>query len=129
LPTDPKLAKGLFVRPVLLVDVPHDSPICTNEIFGPVAAIMRWKDFDEVLHRANDTNFGLSASVWTNDLKMALQAVKQLEAGIVQVNQNYVVQPNLPFGGWKESGLGREGALEDMLEHFTKKKTISINMK
>jgi aldehyde dehydrogenase (NAD+) len=84
LPTDPKLAKGLFVRPVLLVDVPHDSPICTNEIFGPVAAIMRWKDFDEVLHRANDTNFGLSASVWTNDLKMALQAVKQLEAGIVQ---------------------------------------------
>jgi acyl-CoA reductase-like NAD-dependent aldehyde dehydrogenase len=81
-----------------------------------------------VIEEANDSEFGLSASVWTNNYKQALQAVNRLEAGIVQVNQNAVVQPNLPVGGWKSSGIGREASLEDMLHGFTKIKTVSLNM-
>ncbi|MCA9539860.1 MAG: aldehyde dehydrogenase family protein, partial [Myxococcales bacterium] len=77
---------------------------------------------------ANDTVYGLAASVWTNDMKAALQAVHRLEAGFVQVNQNVVVQPTLPYGGFKQSGLGKEASLDAMLEHFTRRKTIILNM-
>ena len=69
-----------------------------------------------------------AASVWTNNLQRAMDAVNRLEAGFVQVNQNLVVQPNLSYGGVKASGLGKEASLESMLEHFTHKKTIMINM-
>ncbi len=101
LPTDPRLSKGLFVRPVLFTNIDHQSPVVQEEIFGPVTAVMKWSDPEAMLNMANSTPFGLSASVWTNDMKFALQATKRLEAGIVQVNQNLVVQPNLPFGGFK----------------------------
>jgi acyl-CoA reductase-like NAD-dependent aldehyde dehydrogenase len=114
--------------------------------------VRQFNDFDAVLDEANSTEYGLSASVWTNDLQKALHATRKLEAGtrlaivaadvrrcrlmtslgwgsegVVQVNQNAVVQPNLPVGGWKVSGLGREGSLETMLEHFTHSKTVAIN--
>jgi acyl-CoA reductase-like NAD-dependent aldehyde dehydrogenase len=127
LPKESHLSKDLFVRPVLFTGISNSSSVAREEIFGPVACIIKWSDWDTVLREANDSNFGLSASVWTNDLRKALQAVKYLEAGIVQVNQNAVVQPNLPVGGLKSSGIGKEASLEAMLEHFTHKKTVSIN--
>lgn len=128
MPTDPKLAQGLFVQPRLFTGVTNDDRICREEIFGPVCAVLKWSDYDAVIDAANDSEYGLAATVWTRDLKTALDATRRLEAGFVQVNQNLVVQPNLSYGGVKSSGLGKEASLESMLEHFTHKKTIILNM-
>eukprot|EP01089_Gocevia_fonbrunei_P000725 TRINITY_DN1070_c0_g1_i3.p1 TRINITY_DN1070_c0_g1~~TRINITY_DN1070_c0_g1_i3.p1 ORF type:complete len:498 (-),score=123.48 TRINITY_DN1070_c0_g1_i3:13-1506(-) len=128
LPSKPELENGLFVQPVIFSNIGRDARVAKEEIFGPVACVFEWDNFDEVVAVANDTEFGLSASVWTTNLQTAMQAVQRLDAGIVQVNQNAVVQPNLPVGGFKQSGLGKEGSLEAMLESFTKEKTVSINM-
>lgn len=128
LPTDPELSDGLFVRPVIFTNVDPDARVAREEIFGPVACVFKFKTFEEALELANDSDFGLAATVWTTDLKTALVATKRLEAGFVQVNQNLVVQPNLSYGGIKLSGLGKEASLESMLEHFTYKKTVILNM-
>jgi aldehyde dehydrogenase (NAD+) len=129
LPREPELAKGLFVQPVLFTGLPNTHKVCQEEIFGPVSALIPWTDFDDVLKQANDTEYGLAATLWTNNLHRALKGVHALEAGFVQVNQNVVVQPGLSYGGVKSSGLGREASLEAMLDHFTYKKTIIFNMK
>lgn len=128
MPTDPKLAKGLFVQPHIFTGLTNDSQLAREEIFGPVCCVIRWTDYEQVIADANDSEYGLAATVWTNNLHKAMDAVNRLEAGFVQVNQNLVVQPNLSYGGVKASGLGKEASLESMLEHFTHKKTIMINM-
>ena len=128
MPTDPKLAKGLFVQPVVFLGLTNDHRICKEEIFGPVTAVVKFTDYEDVIAQANDTEYGLAASIWTKDLKTALDATQRLEAGLVQVNQNLVVQPNMSYGGVKQSGLGKEASLESMLEHFTTKKTIILNL-
>ena len=129
MPTDPKLAKGRFVQPVIFTGLKNSDRICQEEIFGPVCAVIKWSDYEEVIAQANDSEYGLAASIWTRDIKTAMDATRRLEAGFVQVNQNLVVQPGLSYGGVKTSGLGREASLESMLEHFTHKKTIIFNMK
>lgn len=129
LPQDPKLAKGLFVQPVLFTGLSNSSPLAQEEIFGPVTVLIPWADFDDVLSQANDSTYGLAATLWTNDLQRALRGVHELKAGFVQVNQNIVVQPGLSYGGVKSSGIGKEASLEAMLDHFTHKKTIIFNMK
>ncbi len=128
LPQDPKLSKGLFVQPVLFTGLPNSHQVCQEEIFGPVTALIPWTDFDDVLEQANESDYGLAATLWTTNLQRALKGVHQLEAGFVQVNQNVVVQPGLSYGGVKSSGVGKEASLEAMLEHFTHKKTIIFNM-
>ena len=128
MPTDPKLANGLYVQPVIFTGVDNDSRIAREEIFGPVTCIIRFDEYEDVLEQANDSDYGLAATIWTRDLRTALDASRRLEAGIVQVNQNLVVQPNISYGGVKQSGLGKEASLEAMLEHFTHKKTVIINM-
>ena len=127
MPTDPKFKDGLFVRPVLFTEMTNDSKLSREEIFGPVTCIIRWTDLDAVVAAANDTEYGLAATLWTNDLHAALNVTEKLEAGFVQVNQNLVVQPGLSYGGVKSSGLGKEATLESMLEHFTHKKTVIFN--
>jgi acyl-CoA reductase-like NAD-dependent aldehyde dehydrogenase len=127
LPTDARLASGFFVRPVIFTGLTHDSPLAQEEIFGPVTMVLPFDDFEAALGLANDSNFGLAATIWTRDLQTALSAAHRLQAGFVQVNQNLVVQPMLSYGGVKMSGLGKEASLEAMLEHFTHKKTILIN--
>lgn len=129
LPTAPELAEGLFVQPVLFTGLGEDSPLMTDEIFGPVACITPFVDEALVLDAANTGDFGLAATVWTTDLRRALRISNTLDAGYVQVNQNLTIQPNLSYGGFKKSGLGKVASLESMLEHFTRKKTIVIDMR
>jgi acyl-CoA reductase-like NAD-dependent aldehyde dehydrogenase len=93
-----------------------------------VTAVIRFSTFDEAIAAANDSEYGLAATIWTKDLKTALDGARRLQAGFVQVNQNLVVQPGLSYGGVKSSGLGKEATLEAMLEHFTTKKTVIVNL-
>ncbi len=128
LPQEPHLAHGLFIQPRIFTHLPLTSPLVREEIFGPVTCIFKFSDVAEALHHANDTDYGLAGTIWTRNLGEALRLSHALEAGFVQVNQNVVVQPGLSYGGIKLSGLGKEATLEAMLEHFTYKKTIILNM-
>ena len=127
MPSDPALAAGKFIQPHIFTNLPPESRLVTEEIFGPVTCIFPFDSADAVLAAANDSEYGLAASVWTNNLKIGLEFAHRLEAGLVQINQNLVVQANLSYGGVKSSGLGKEASLESMLEHFTHKKTIMMN--
>jgi acyl-CoA reductase-like NAD-dependent aldehyde dehydrogenase len=126
-PDDPVLRKGLFFSPTLIKDVPHESPVCQEEIFGPVAVVFEWEDFDTMLARANDTEYGLAATLWTRDLNHAMRFADEIEAGLVQVNQYGTPIANVAYGGLNQSGLGKELSLESMLEHFTRSRTVIIN--
>ncbi len=126
-PADRTLQQGLYFAPTLIEGVPHESPLCQEEIFGPVAVLLRWKEFDEVLTQANATDFGLAATIWTRDLNRALTFAERIQAGFVQVNQYATPRANVAYGGLKQSGLGKELTLESMLEHFTSSKTVIIN--
>lgn len=128
LPTAAPFKDGLFVQPVLFTGLDNTSKPAREEIFGPVTVIMKFGTYEEALAAANDTEYGLAATIWTRDLKVALDAVHKLQAGFVQVNQNLVVQPGLSYGGFKNSGVGKEASREAMLEHFTKKKTVMMNL-
>jgi acyl-CoA reductase-like NAD-dependent aldehyde dehydrogenase len=126
-PKDESLRRGYFYVPTLLEGVPADSPVCRDEIFGPVATVSRWNDFDAVLAEANDTRYGLAAVIWTRDLARSMQFIDEIQAGFVQVNQFSVAEASVEYGGTKISGIGRELSRESMLEHFTWSKTVIIN--
>jgi acyl-CoA reductase-like NAD-dependent aldehyde dehydrogenase len=100
--------KGYFFRPTVLGGADHSMRVMREETFGPVAPIMKFKTLEEAVALANDSEYGLAAYIFTNDLKMALCAAEGLEAGGIGINVNNVVDLQAPFGGWKESGLGRE---------------------
>ncbi|MEQ9259382.1 MAG: NAD-dependent succinate-semialdehyde dehydrogenase [Roseovarius sp.] len=108
--------KGYFYPPTVLSGVTEDAACVHDEIFGPVAAIQTFKDEDEVIRRANDTEYGLVAYVFSGDFKRALQVCERLDYGMVGLNRGLVSDPAAPFGGTKQSGLGREGGHEGMLE-------------
>ena len=127
MPADPALRKGLFIQPHIFTHLPNESRLVQEEIFGPVTCVFPFDDAETVLAQANGTEYGLAASLWTNNLKVGLDLAHRIEAGLVQINQNLVVQANLSYGGVKSSGLGKEASLESMLEHFMHKKTIMVN--
>ena len=116
-------AGPLFFEPTVLVDVPKSADIMRDETFGPVAALMPFDTEDEVIARANDTEYGLVAYVHTQDPKRIYRMSKALEFGMVAINRTSVTGPPIPFGGVKQSGLGREGARHG-LEEFTEIKYV-----
>lgn len=116
---------GYFVEPTIF-EVEPDMTIANEEIFGPVLSVMRWDDYSEMIDIANGVDFGLTASVWTEDLKTAHQTVKKLEAGYVWVNQHGPHYLGAPFGGYKQSGIGDNEGITELLEH-TRVKNININ--
>ncbi len=119
---------GWFYEPTILTGCTPDMAILREECFGPVAAIMKVKDFDEAISRANDSEFGLGASVFTTSLEEAMEAADRLEAGMVWVNNPLIDNDALPFGGWKKSGLGRE--LSKLgLDAFRRSKMVIIDHK
>jgi len=113
---NPPEGKGFYYPPTVLSNVSEDADCVKDEIFGPVAAIQTFKDQEEVIARANDTEYGLVAYVFSEDFKRALQVCERLEYGMVGLNRGLVSDPAAPFGGVKQSGLGREGGHEGMLE-------------
>jgi succinate-semialdehyde dehydrogenase / glutarate-semialdehyde dehydrogenase len=117
---------GYFYQPTVLDDVPSDAGILSEEIFGPVAPIVRFTDTDEVISLANSTEYGLVSYLYTTDLRRALQVAEALEAGMVGINRGVVSDPAAPFGGVKQSGLGREGGHDGLLE-FTETKYIAVD--
>jgi acyl-CoA reductase-like NAD-dependent aldehyde dehydrogenase len=124
-PDDPDLADGFFYLPTVVVDPPHDSPMATEEVFGPALPIWRVKDFDEAIERANASQFGLGSSVWTRDLHRARQAAERLEAGYTWINSRTKVYDELPFGGWKSSGYGKEHGAE-AFDFYTETKSVVL---
>ena len=116
--------KGYYYPPTVLSDVPKNSNCVHDEIFGPVAAIQTFENLDAVIEDANDTEYGLVAYVFTENMKLGMSVCERLEYGMVGLNRGLVSDPAAPFGGCKQSGLGREGGHEGMLE-FTETQYIS----
>lgn len=125
--TDGPLAKGCFMRPTLLGNVTNKMHVAQNEIFGPVAVLIKFKSEEEVIAMANDSVYGLGGAVWTRDINRALRVCRGIETGRMWVNTYNSIPAGAPFGGYKESGLGRE-THKVILEHYTQQKNIMINM-
>jgi len=120
---DGALADGYFVAPTVFGDVDHDSSLAREEIFGPVLSVLRFHDEDEVVAKANDSDFGLSAYLHTRDSSRAHRVARRLEVGTVIVNGFPGMSPGAPFGGVKQSGFGREGGRAG-IEEFVRRKNI-----
>jgi succinate-semialdehyde dehydrogenase/glutarate-semialdehyde dehydrogenase len=124
-PDDSDLADGFFYEPTIVVDPPHDSPMATEEVFGPALPIWRVKNLDEAIERANASPFGLGSSVWTKDLQRAREAATRIEAGYTWINSRTKVYDELPFGGWKSSGYGKEHG-EEAFDFYTETKSVVL---
>lgn len=125
--TDGALANGAFVEPTIFADCTDDMRIVKEEIFGPVMSVLKFRDEDDVLRRANDSEFGLAAGVFTRDITRAHRVVAKLEAGVCWIN-NYNITPiEMPFGGVKQSGIGRENGLA-AINHYTQEKSVYLEM-
>jgi succinate-semialdehyde dehydrogenase/glutarate-semialdehyde dehydrogenase len=118
-------SKGFYFPPTVLVDVPADADIVREEIFGPVAPIVTWTSDDEVIAMANDTEMGLAAYVYAGELQRGIRLCESIEAGMVGLNRGLVSDPAAPFGGMKQSGIGREGARIG-LEEFQETQYLSV---
>ncbi|WP_282611403.1 aldehyde dehydrogenase family protein [Pelagibius sp. Alg239-R121] len=128
LPKTGGLEDGAFIQPHFFVDPPHDSEIVQKEVFGPVMCVFGYETLDELVDKANDVEYGLSASIWGKDISTCMHVSKKIEVGFVQINQNAVMLPGLSYAGTKLSGFGSETSLESMMQSFTREKTTIINI-
>ncbi len=124
-PQGDEYERGYFLLPVLLTDVDPESRILTEECFGPALPIVRVRNLDEAIAQSNRSIFGLGSSVWTRDLNKAMRAAEQIEAGYTWINSAQMIYDELPFGGVKQSGLGKEHGNE-AIDYYTETKSIVI---
>ena len=127
-PSSGPLGEGYYALPTVFADASNDWRMSREEIFGPVLVAIRWKDEADVIRMANDTHYGLAAFVWSRDVTRALRAAHAIEAGWVQVNQGIAQILGQSYGGVKQSGIGRECSLEGMLDSFTSRKSVTVNL-
>ena len=123
----PKKDEGFFVEPTVFTDVTSDMTIAREEIFGPVLSVLTFSDEEEAIEIANDSPYGLLAGVWTSDLSRAHTAAERLDYGMVSVNEFPVTFPQTPFGGYKESGYGREQGRQ-AIDEYTQIKNVNVNL-
>ena len=127
-PNDPALAKGFYVEPTVFADVTMTMRIAREEIFGPVLGIFKWSDEAKMLDEVNMVEYGLTCSIWTNDISTAHRTAAAVEAGFVWINEVGKHFLGVPFGGVKQSGIGREECFEEMLA-FTQEKNIHVRIR
>jgi aldehyde dehydrogenase (NAD+) len=116
-PTDPELARGHFITPTIFTDVDNRMRIAQEEIFGPVLAVIKYDRLSDAIRQANDTVYGLAAGVWSRSIERAIEVAKQLRAGTIWINDYHLVSAEGPFGGYKQSGIGRELGTWGLLEY------------
>jgi betaine-aldehyde dehydrogenase len=127
-PDDPALGKGFFVEPTVFADVRPTMRIAREEIFGPVLSVFRWSDEAKMLEEVNAVEYGLTSSIWTNDLSTAHRTAAAVQAGYIWINEVSKHFLGAPFGGYKQSGIGREESFEEILS-FTQEKNIHVRLK
>ena len=119
-PKGPELSRGFFVRPTVFDEVNVGMRIAKEEVFGPVISIIPWRDYDRMIEEANSVIYGLTAAIFTDDIKVAHRTASIIEAGYIWINDTAT-----PFGGYEDSGLGREESLEEVLS-YTQLKTVHV---
>jgi len=127
-PKEGPLSEGYFALPTVFADASNDWRLAREEIFGPVLVAIPWRAEAEAIRMANDSHYGLAAYVWTHEIGSALRTAHAIESGWVQVNQGLGQQPGHSYGGYKQSGIGREFSLEGMLDSFTQRKNVTVNL-
>ena len=124
---EPGKERGYFVKPTVFTDVRNDMQIAREEIFGPVAAAIPFKDENDAVFQGNDTTYGLAAAVWTKDITRAHTIARRLKAGTVWINNYGMIDPISPFGGYKQSGFGREMGRHS-IELYTQIKSVYVKL-
>jgi len=127
-PKEGPLGDGYFAIPTVFADASNDWRLAREEIFGPVLVAIPWRDEADAIRMANDSHYGLAAYVWTHDIGSGLRTAHAIESGWVQVKQGLGQLPGHSYGGYKESGIGREFSLEGMLDSFTQRKNVTVNL-
>lgn len=124
-PAGAAFEKGYWLQPTVFADVRQDMKVAREEIFGPVLSILRWSDIEEVISMANSVEYGLTAAIWTNDVTKALRTSKRIQSGFVWINGVNSHVRAVPFGGYKNSGIGRERGIEELYS-YTEEKSVQI---
>jgi acyl-CoA reductase-like NAD-dependent aldehyde dehydrogenase len=127
-PKDGPLSEGYYAIPTIFANAANDWRLAREEIFGPVLVAIPWSDEADAIRMANDSHYGLAAYVWSHDIGKALRTAHAIESGWVQVNQGLGQSPGHSYGGYKESGIGREFSLEGMLDSYTQGKNVTVNL-
>jgi betaine-aldehyde dehydrogenase len=127
-PQEGPLSEGYFAIPTVFADSWNHWRLAREEIFGPVLVAIPWRDEEDAIRMANDSHYGLAAYIWTHDIGSGLRAAHAIESGWVQVNQGGGQAPGHSYGGYKQSGIGREFSLEGMLDSFTQRQNVTVNL-
>jgi betaine-aldehyde dehydrogenase len=128
-PAEGPLAEGYYVTPTVFAQASNEWRIAREEIFGPVMVVIPWTDAEDAVRMANDSHYGLAAYVWCRNIGAALRTAHGIESGWIQVNQGVGQSPGMSYGGMKQSGIGREFSLEGMLDSFTQRKSVTVNLR